>query len=140
ASPAEQIANELRAQIEAGEFKPGEPMPSDIELARRFGVSKPTVTKARAMLVALRLVESRAGAASTIRDVSRDAVPAGNRIQRARRTGRVYPEGHYARILRAEFEPASSDVAAALGTAEGSSAIARHRITYDADGTSLSKS
>src|SRR5437667_309877 len=44
ASAAEQIANELRAQIEAGEFKPGETLPSDSQLARRFGVSKPTVT------------------------------------------------------------------------------------------------
>ncbi|MEY2517658.1 MAG: Bacterial regulatory protein gntR family, partial [bacterium] len=33
ASASEQIANELRAQIQAGEFKPGSTLPSDAELA-----------------------------------------------------------------------------------------------------------
>lgn len=140
ASAAEQIANELRAEIEAGDLKAGDTLPSDMELARRFDVSKPTVTKARAMLVALRLVDSRAGAASVIRDTSRDAITPGSRIQRARRTGRIYPDGHYARILRAALEPAPPDVAAALGIPNGASAITRHRVTYAPDGTPLAKS
>jgi DNA-binding GntR family transcriptional regulator len=136
ASASQQIANELRAQIEAGEFKPGQALPSDTELAARFEVSKPTITKARAMLVALGLVASRAGAASTVRD----PVSANRHLQRARRTGRIYPEGGYARILRAGLAPAAADVAAALGAAAGSSLIERRRVTYAADDTPLATS
>lgn len=140
ASPAAQIANELRAQIEAGDFKPGDKLPSDGELARRFDVSMATVSKARAMLVALRLVESRAGAPSVVRDISHDAVTGANRLTRARRTGRIYPEGHYARILSAALVPASLEVATSLGIPEGSPTIERQRITYAPGDAPLAKS
>jgi len=140
ASASEQIANELRAQIAAGEFKPGQALPSDAELAARFDVSKPTATKARAMLVALGLVTSRAGAASTVRDTRRDPVGSGHHLRRARRTGRIYPEGHYARIVQAGLVPATQEVAAALGCEAGSPVIERRRITHAADDTPLATS
>ena len=140
ASASEQIANELRAQIAAGEFRPGQALPSDAELAARFEVSKPTVTKARAMLFALGLVTSRAGAASTVRDTRRDPVGSGHHLRRARRTGRIYPEGHYARIVHAELVPASPEAAAALGCQVGSSVIERRRVTHAADDTPLATS
>jgi DNA-binding GntR family transcriptional regulator len=139
-STSEQIANELRARIEAGELKPGDTLPSDIELAARFGVSKPTMTKARAMLVALGLVASRAGAASTVRDVRGAPVPAGRRLQRARTAGRVYPDRHYARIVAAGIAPASAEVAAALGTEPGSPVIERCEVIHAADDTPLATS
>lgn len=140
ASPAAQIANELRAQIEAGDFKPGDRLPSDGELARHFDVSMATISKARAMLVALRLVESRAGAPSLVRDTSRDAVTGADRITRAHRTGRIYPDGHYARILSAQLVSASMEVASSLGVPEGSRTIERQRITLGPADTPLSKS
>lgn len=140
ASASEQIANELRAQIVAGEFKPGQALPSDAELASRFDVSKPTVTKARAMLVALGLVTSRAGAASTVRDTGRDPVSTGHHLRRARRTGRIYPKGHYARIVRAGFAAASPEVATALGCDSGAPVIERRRITHAADARPLATS
>jgi DNA-binding GntR family transcriptional regulator len=135
-SASEQIANELRAQIQAGEFKPGSTLPSDAELAARFDVSKPTITKARAMLVALGLVASRSGAASTIRDT----LGAVHHLRRARQTGRIYPEGHYARIVHASLAPASPEVAAALAIDTGSPVIQRRRITNAADDTPLATS
>jgi GntR family transcriptional regulator len=140
ASASEQIANELRAQIVAGEFKPGQALPSDAELAARFGVSKPTVTKARAMLVALGLVTSRAGAASTVRDTGRDPVSTGHHLRRARRTGRIYPEGHYARIVRAGIAAATPDVALTLGCDAGAPVIERRRITHAVDDRPLATS
>jgi DNA-binding GntR family transcriptional regulator len=140
ASASEQIADELRAQIEGGEFKPGQPLPSDAELAARFDVSKPTITKARAMLVALGLVASRAGAASIVLEAVGEPGSAGHRPRRARRTGRIYPEGHYTRIVRAGLAPASADVAAALGTEPGAPVIERRRSTHAADNTPLSTS
>jgi DNA-binding GntR family transcriptional regulator len=136
-STCEQIANELRTQIEAGELKPGDTLPSDTELAARFDVSKPTMTKARAMLVALGLVASRAGAASTVRVFSGASASAGHRLQRARTSGRVYPDGHYARIVAAGIAPASAEVAAALGTEPGSPVIERREVIHAADDTPL---
>jgi DNA-binding GntR family transcriptional regulator len=140
ASASEQIANELRAQIEDGVLTPGQVLPSDAELATRFGVSKPTVTKARAVLVALGLVTSRAGAASTVRDTERDPISAGHHLRRARRTGRIYPEGHYARIVHAGLAPAPAEVAAALGCEAGSPVIKRRRITHAPDDRPLATS
>ena len=137
ASASEQIAAELREQIESGEFAPGQALPSDAELAARFDVSKPTVTKARAMLVALGLVASRAGAASTVREAPRDRVAAGRQPRPARWIGRSYPEGHYARIVSAGIVAASSEVAAAIGTEPGAPVIERRAVTYAADHTPL---
>jgi DNA-binding GntR family transcriptional regulator len=139
-SATEQIANELRAEIEDGVLKPGQTFPSDGELAARFDVSKPTVTKARAMLVALGLVTSRAGAASTVRHAGRAPISPGTHLRRARQTGRIYPEGHYARIVRAGLAEASPEVAAALDTEPGSPVIERRRITYSADDAPLATS
>jgi DNA-binding GntR family transcriptional regulator len=132
-SATEQIANVLRAEIEDGVLKPGQTFPSDGELAARFGVSKPTITKARAMLVALGLVTSRAGAASTVRDTSRAPISPGTHLRRARQTGRIYPEGRYAHISRAGLVEASQEVAAALGIQTGERVIERRRMTYSAD-------
>lgn len=136
ASASEQIASELREQIESGDFAPGEVLPSDSELAVRFDVSKPTITKARAMLVALGLVASRAGAASTVRE----RVAAGRQVGPARWTGRTYPEGHYVRIVSAGIAAASPDVAAAIGTEPGAPVIERREVTYAADNSPLAVS
>jgi DNA-binding GntR family transcriptional regulator len=132
-SAAEQIADELRAEIEDGVLKPGQPFPSDGELAARFDVSKPTITKARAMLVALGLVASRAGAASTVRGTRRPPPSPGTHVLGVGQTARIYPEGSYARVVRAGLAGASPEVATALGTDVGSPVIERRRITYTAD-------
>ena len=141
ASASEQIANELRRQIEAGELPAGEPLPSDAELARRFEVSKPTVTKARAMLVALGLVASRAGAPSIVRGVDAQEAPATpGRPRIADRPARIYPAGHYATILSARLVSAPPDVAEALRQEVGAAVIQRRRITYGADEVPLTTS
>jgi DNA-binding GntR family transcriptional regulator len=136
-SPSEQIANELRAQIEAGELRPGEALPSDTALAARFDVSKPTITKARAMLVAVGLVVSRPGAASIVSAAGPEPVSGGRQLRRVRGTGRVYPDGTYARVVRAGIAPASPDVAAALGTEPGAPVIERRKVTFARDDTPL---
>lgn len=140
ASASEQIADALRAQIETGELAAGGAFPPDAELARRFGVSKPTASKARAMLVALGLVTSRAGAASTVREPSREAPPPAPEPQRVHRTRRSYPEGSHTTVLSARLVPAPADVAGLLGAEPGSSVIQRRRITHSADQAALATS
>jgi DNA-binding GntR family transcriptional regulator len=139
-SATEQIARELRAEIEDGALRPGQAFPSDAELAARFDVSKPTITKARAMLVALGLVTSRAGAASTVCDPGRAPASSGIHSRGARHAGRIYPEGRYVRIVRAGLAGASSEIAAALGTEPGSPVIERRTITYTPEDTPVSTS
>jgi DNA-binding GntR family transcriptional regulator len=136
ASASEQIAHELRAQIAAGEFAPGQALPSDAELAARFDVSKPTVTKARAMLVALGLVASRAGAASKVLGGGPPPDAAGPRSW----TGRTFPSGHQERIVRAGIVPASPAVAAAIGTEPGAPVIERRQVVRGADDSVLAAS
>lgn len=139
-STSQQIANELRAQIESGELRPGDALPSDGSLAKRFDVSKPTITKARSMLVALGLVTSRAGAPSTVSVRAEEPASTNAHLHRARSTGRIYPAGHYAKILRAEQTAASPEVAAALGIEPGEPVVQRQRITYAADDQPLATS
>ena len=40
------IAQELRAAIEGGEYRSGQQLPSEVELARRYGVARSTVQRA----------------------------------------------------------------------------------------------
>jgi GntR family transcriptional regulator len=56
-----QIKGLLVGSLEAGEWRPGEPIPSEIEFARRFGVSQGTVRKAIDALAADNLLVRRQG-------------------------------------------------------------------------------
>src|SRR5258708_31753995 len=56
-----QIKGLLIKNLEAAEWGPGEPIPSEIELATRFGVSQGTVRKAIDALAADNLVIRRQG-------------------------------------------------------------------------------
>ncbi|MGQ9368175.1 GntR family transcriptional regulator [Azospirillum sp. ST 5-10] len=56
-----QVANHILARIEAGEWKPGDQLPSEADLARALGVSLGTVQKALQLLVEDRVVVRRHG-------------------------------------------------------------------------------
>src|SRR5687768_3099371 len=62
ASAAQQIAAQIRAAMRAGELAAGERLPSELELAAAFGVSRPTVREAMRILAASNLVEASRGA------------------------------------------------------------------------------
>lgn len=51
-SPAkyQQIADELRAAIHRGDYRPGDPLPSESQLRGTYDVSRPTVRHAVAIL------------------------------------------------------------------------------------------
>lgn len=57
---------QLRASIANGAHPEGEMLPSESDLVERFGVSRPTVRRALAQLVAEGLVESRMGVGSVV--------------------------------------------------------------------------
>ena len=66
-SISDQVFVQMKEQILEGEWKPGEKIPSENELARQFGVSRVTVRNALQKLSALELLETRFGEGSFVR-------------------------------------------------------------------------
>jgi fatty acid metabolism transcriptional regulator FadR len=64
----EQVADALRESILRGEFLPGDPLPSERELATRFQVNRASIREALTRLETLGLLEIRHGGATTVRD------------------------------------------------------------------------
>ncbi|MEV4161447.1 winged helix-turn-helix domain-containing protein [Nonomuraea dietziae] len=62
-----QIANKLRAAILTGKLQPGDKLPSQNELASRYGVARETVKAALRLLVNDRLIVSRQGSGAYVR-------------------------------------------------------------------------
>ena len=60
------IYESVRKRIEIGDFKPGDRIPSDSDLVREFGVSRPTVAKALRELEKSGLVQRRAGSGTYV--------------------------------------------------------------------------
>jgi len=63
---ADQILEDLRAQILTGELTPGEKLPAERELALHYGVSGPTIREAIRVLSAMGLVDTRTGTGSVV--------------------------------------------------------------------------
>jgi GntR family transcriptional regulator, arabinose operon transcriptional repressor len=63
----EQVYRALEREIHAGRWKPGDRLPSEAELVRRFGVSRITAGRAMRDLRAAGLVERRAGSGTYLR-------------------------------------------------------------------------
>jgi len=64
----EAIAHELRVLIRGGHFAPGDRLPSERQLAARFGVSRPTVREALGALESRGLVVTRQGSGTFVAD------------------------------------------------------------------------
>lgn len=62
----ESISRELRAEISSGAFGPANRLPSEAQLVERFGVSRPTVTRALRDLQTEGLIERRAGSGTYV--------------------------------------------------------------------------
>jgi len=79
----QQIAEELRVQIETGDLAPGQNLPSETALIDRYGVSRLTVRAAIRDLRAAGLIITEHGRASRVRDHAADLVPLDPTIQLA---------------------------------------------------------
>lgn len=61
-----QLAADLRERIEAGEFRPGDRLPTNVELAEATGVTRVTVQQAIKLLKAEGVVETRRGGGTVV--------------------------------------------------------------------------
>lgn len=72
----QQAADQIRKLIRAGEYRPGERLPAERELAKRLGVSRPTVREAMIALEIAGIVDIRAGAGLFVSDAPPRGGPA----------------------------------------------------------------
>jgi DNA-binding GntR family transcriptional regulator len=132
--PYMQVVADLRAKIESGELRPGELLPSDRDLAAEWKISRATAQKALAALRAEGIVEAQVGVGTRVSAHNERRHFSGlDRAVSTRRTGRIYNQGEYARIVSAGIVAAPDYVAEVLGIEPGAPAIQRVRVTYGPD-------
>lgn len=145
-----QIAEDVREQITSGKLKPGQQIPTEIELRRRYDASRNTVRDAIKWLMSLGMVETRPGQGTF---VVKKIVPFVTALTTADPGGPgddsiVVPAARYGEVEESEpgereftssepqveIQKASTSVASQLRIAEGSQVISRHQKRY-IDGT-----
>lgn len=111
-----QLSQQLEAAIERGALTPGTLLGNEIELAGRLGLSRPTVRQAIQSLVDKGLLVRRRGVGTQV---------VHSQVKRPLELSSLYDDLEAAgqrpetRVLRNTVEPASAEVAASLGIAEG---------------------
>lgn len=130
----EEIADELRARIDSGEYAPGDRIPGENEIMKTFEVSRDTAWKALQVLRDQGLTESRQGAPTRVRKFERIVRPANRRLSQE-----VWGSGKSmwsADVVDKLPTPLDVDVrsvavdgriAAMLGMEEGQAAVRRSR-------------
>ncbi|MFF8393340.1 GntR family transcriptional regulator [Streptomyces sp. NPDC016172] len=124
-----QLAQQLEAAIEQGVLAPGNLLGNEVDLSVRLGLSRPTVRQAIQSLVDKGLVVRRRGVGTQV---------VHSQVRRPLELSSLYDDleaagqGPTTQVVRNEVIPASCDVAAALGVAEGSevSVLDRLRCTH----------
>ena len=113
----EQVKAWIRQHIGSGQWKPGDPVPSEAALMQRFGISRMTVNRALRELAAEGLVTRVQGSGTrvaqlhrissrlTIRDIHEEVVERGH--------------VHTTRVIHAGKEKAGAEVAVSLGLRAG---------------------
>lgn len=138
-----QVAAALRDAIRGGEWAPGALMPSEPELAARYGVTRATVNRAMSILRAEGLVRPERGRGTTVNQlpvIRREAATRQRRDIREAGQARGAFDGELRRLgltARSDVEvgqvPAPAAVAELLGVDEGTTVLFRRRRMYAND-------
>nr|WP_229700762.1 GntR family transcriptional regulator [Streptomyces camponoticapitis] len=124
------MSQQLEAAIEQGGLAPGSLLGNEIELAGRLGLSRPTVRQAIQSLVDKGLLVRRRGVGTQVLH---------SQVRRPLELSSLYDDLEAAgqrpatRVLRNAVEPATAEVAAALGVAEGTDVRLIERLRYAHD-------
>ncbi|MGW2558704.1 GntR family transcriptional regulator [Streptomyces sp. NPDC001514] len=122
-----QLSQQLEAAIEHGTLTPGSLLGNEIELAGRLGLSRPTVRQAIQTLVDKGLLVRRRGVGTQV---------VHSQVKRPLELSSLYDDLEAAgqrpatRVLQNAVEPATAEVAAALGVPEGSDVHMVERLRY----------
>ncbi|SHH64911.1 GntR family transcriptional regulator [Streptomyces sp. 3214.6] len=120
-----QLAQQLEAAIEHGALAPGNLLGNEIDLSTRLGLSRPTVRQAIQSLVDKGLLVRRRGVGTQV---------VHSQVKRPLELSSLYDDlqaagqGPTTHVVRNERVPATADVAAALGIAEGSEVTLLERL------------
>ncbi len=121
-----QVKGLLVASLESGEWRPGEAIPSEGELAIRFGVSQGTARKAIAALAADNLVVRRQGKGTFVATHTEEKASMFRFLRIRRNDGRdEYPGSRIVDVRRAK---ASLDIGRQLDIKVGSPLIVLRRV------------
>ncbi len=121
-----QIKSVLEKSLETGEWRPGEAIPSEIELAGRFGVAQGTVRKAIEALVADNLVVRRQGKGTFVATHTEEAASVFRFLRIRRDDGKdEYPASRLLDVRRAK---ASAEVARLLQLKPGEPVVQLRRL------------
>lgn len=112
------IADTLTGEIAAGRYAAGDRLPSEAQLAARFGVNRHTLRRAVAHLAEQGLLQARMGAGVFVTSGRRIDYPLGRRV-RFHATLAAQGASGTRSILTTETRRADAAEAAALGVAEG---------------------
>lgn len=141
---AQQIAGDLRRRIEAGEFSPGDRLPSETQLMAEYDMgSKNILKEARRLLEAEGLIVSEHGRGTFVRRFKRYDRHGSTRHLRSQRPSGTTPtqaetqaQGitRELQLLNVDTVPAPTDVAALLDVSKETDLVCRrHLITLDGD-------
>ncbi|GGX34229.1 GntR family transcriptional regulator [Streptomyces malachitofuscus] len=120
-----QLAQQLEAAIEHGVLAPGNLLGNEVDLSVRLGLSRPTVRQAIQSLVDKGLLVRRRGVGTQV---------VHSQVKRPLELSSLYDDleaagqGPTTQVVRNETVPASADVAAALGVAEGAEVVRLERL------------
>jgi GntR family transcriptional regulator len=141
-APYRRIVDDLRRMIETGELGEGDRLPSQPRLARDYGVTRVTVTKAIAALAAEGLISTRIGSGAYVRSFQRILRSSPRRLAATWwSTGHAVQDadtGGRPRSVGAEVAtgPAPDDIATAMGLAPQAQVVRRsRRFVVDEDRT-----
>lgn len=129
-----QIAERLEGEIASGALPPGTRLPTEAELAERFGVNRHTLRRALSVLSEQGLIEATPGRGTFVHEPPL-RYPIG---ARTRFSENVLAEGRApgGRVVGSRIEKAAADIAAALGLAIGTPVL-RLDMVREADGVPL---
>jgi len=136
-----QIAEDLRAQIEGGDFEPGQQLRTEIELREHYGASRNTVRDAIKLLTTLGLVETKPGQGTF---VVRKMEPYITTLTGSPKVPTLYGEVDesaagetsgrerifFSTAPQIEIQKAPAGIARQLEITEGSQVISRHQKRY----------
>ncbi|EGX57296.1 GntR family regulatory protein [Streptomyces zinciresistens K42] len=120
-----QLAQHLEAAIEHGALAPGDLLGNEVDLSVRLGLSRPTVRQAIQSLVDKGLLVRRRGVGTQV---------VHSQVRRPLELSSLYDDleaagqGPTTEVVRNERVPATADVAAALGVAEGAEVVVLERL------------